>query len=108
MLSFIASVLCIDESTTSLLTHPSSESALFPQNIDSDEHPSDEHGGMPHGLTKLFAGQGSLREGLAVACDPEFTPSNPFAFPSLQLSGLCSFVNGVWISGGRVLREVWA
>ncbi|KIM89225.1 hypothetical protein PILCRDRAFT_2487 [Piloderma croceum F 1598] len=111
MLSFIATLLFIDESTTSLLTHPSSESALYPQNIDSDEHPSDENSGTSHGLTKLSAGlegQGSLREGLTVACDPEFTPLNPFAFHSLQLSGLWSFVNGVWISGGRVLREVWA
>jgi hypothetical protein len=109
MLSFIASVLFIDESTTSLLTHPSSNPALFPQNIDSHEHLSDEHCGTRYGLTKLSAGlgQGSLREGLTFACDPECTPLNLFAFHSLQLSDLWSFANGVWISGGRVLQEVW-
>jgi hypothetical protein len=110
MLSFIASVLFIDESTFSLLTHPSSEPALFTRHLDSGEYPPNEHSGA-HDIVKLFAGseeRRSLREGLAVACDPEFTPLNPFAFPSLRLGGLRSLVNGVWIDSRRALREIWA
>jgi len=105
-LSLIASLLFVDRSTISMLNHP--EHDLFP--LYSYEHPSEEHDGMPHGATKLLAdsdAKTTLREGLTVACDPEITPFNPFALPSLGLSGLWSLVNGVWINGGRVVREVW-
>jgi len=109
-LSFIASLLLVDKSTIGLLTHASSESALFPGHSYLDEQPTDEHNETPHGATKLFAdleGDRTLLEGLAVACDPEFIPFNPFALPSLQLSGLWSIVNGVWRNGGRAWRDVW-
>jgi len=108
MLSFIASLLFIDEATIRLLTHPSSESALFLGHSYSDEHPSDEHDGPPHGAAKLLAGSDekqTLKEGLAIACDPSVLPFNPFALP--RPSGLWDLVNGVWTNSGRAWREVW-
>lgn len=110
MLSFIASLLFVDESTIRLLTHSSSQSALFPEHLICDEYPPEEQDGTQRGAIKPFSGlEGTraLREGIAVACDTEFASSNPFAPPNLRLSGLWGLVNGVWINGGRVLREIW-
>jgi len=105
MLSFIASLLFIDEATIHLLTQSPSESALFLGHSYSDEHPSDEHDicRTPHGVIKLLADSDdnrTLKAGLAVASDSDILPFNPFAFPS----GLWSLVSGVWKNSGFAWR----
>ena len=108
MLSFIASLLFIDESTIRLLTQTSSNSALFLGHSisDSDKHLSDEpdvHNSPPHGIIKLHSDENrTLKDGLAVAFDPDLVPRNPFALPDLRPSSLWGLVNGMWTISGRL------
>lgn len=109
MLSFLASLLFVDDSTVRLLTHPSSESALFPghtSSVDEDHSPSEQERAL-HSPVKLMDNNQTLKGGLAVACDPDFLPFNPFALTSLPINSLLGIVNGVWNSSGRAWREVW-
>jgi hypothetical protein len=96
MLTFIASLLFIENSTVDLLINPSSECDLFHVHLYPHEHLLNDHDEALHGATKLFASLGeqrTLRDGIAAACNPEITPVNPFSPPSL--SGLWGLVN-VW------------
>ena len=105
MLSFITSILFIDDSTINLLAHPSSDSALFP----GHSYPA-ENEDIPFRAVKAVKGleeHRTLKEGLAIACDPDNLPSNPFTLSGLGLGGLCRLVNGVWTSSESPRREIW-
>lgn len=113
LLSFIASMLFVDESTVRLLTHPSSESTLFPGHSSSVDEESTEDEDEPR-ETKLLSstseesGSQRLKEGLAATCDHDLFPFNPFSLTrSIRFNGLWGLVNGVWSSGGQAWREVW-
>lgn len=120
LLSFFASLLSLnlDEPALRLLTHSSTDSILFPgqRNLVLDgATPSGDKTDLPEprGLMRLrHVDDGSrppdrtLKDGLAVACDPSTLPS-PFSLPGFTaLAGLCRFVGGVWTNSGKAWQEV--
>lgn len=125
LLSFIASLICVDpdDPVLRLLTHSTSDSLLFPGQINlldspesvlSPENPlanafhtiGTTEAPQTHGLLRLLTVESSsksVRDGLAVACDAQ----TPFSFPSLSsISNLCRFVGDAWVSGGQAWREL--
>ncbi|KAI0050403.1 hypothetical protein FA95DRAFT_1676783 [Auriscalpium vulgare] len=110
LLSFFASLLAIDESTLHLIAHTPSHSVLFVGPVPALEEKPDprDEDERAHGVVALLAPpeeKTSLRDGLRVACDPDLVFASPFVpFP---LGALCDLVKGVWVGGGKALREVW-
>jgi hypothetical protein len=108
LLSFISSLLSVDDATFHLLSTTSSHSALFPgQNLLSDPSPSGDEGNDElHGVEKLLLRENEchvVKEGCSIASDPS-APYLPF--PSHPFVGFWGVVTGFMANGGKVVREV--
>lgn len=128
LLSYIASLfsLDLDDPALRLLTNTTTDSVLFPGHttlIETDDSESNSTGDDPvggthieqHTFLRLFSladetkvSLRSLREGLAVACNPSFAvPVSPFSVPSFgSIFGFYHLVGDAWSKGGRALREL--
>ncbi|KII90603.1 hypothetical protein PLICRDRAFT_39179 [Plicaturopsis crispa FD-325 SS-3] len=111
LLSWVTSLISVDDATLHLLRHSSSRSALFSgPSIDPD--PASRHNTpeTPHGMHKLLTADADdkkhLREGLFDACDPSVFPINPFFAAGFGLGEIWNIVSGVWTNGGKAWREV--
>jgi hypothetical protein len=108
LLSVLASLFSIDDTTLHLVAHSPAHSALFPGPI----RPSDEgtrNAQDVHGVLALLEPSrqhAGLRDGLAVACDESILPSNPFKISASSFIGLLGLVRGICAGGRAALREV--
>lgn len=104
-LSFITSVLSVDDATLQLLSQAPSRPAPFtgqtgPGLVDDEAHVE------LHGVEKLLLRASESRvvkEGCAVVSDPSI-PYGPF--PSLPLMGLWEVVTDLMVNGSKAVQEV--
>jgi hypothetical protein len=111
LLSSIASLFRVDDSTLHLLTHSTTESVLFPGKsllVEGELLGHVDATDKLHGIRRLMASKSNrevLREGCAVACEPSALPTSPFiAFPLLDL--VESFI-AILAGGRKALHELW-
>ena len=111
LLSFLSTILSIDDSTIHLITHSPSHSTLFPGlcPLQADKDVCDDDMEL-HGVAKLLsssAEEDSLLEGVRVASSSSFSFSSGSLTPPFLFMSLFDLVKCVWVGGGKAFRETW-